>query len=189
MSENPHQNREGQRWSAAAIPGEIVDDGRLDPGARSYDPLASPAGPPPSQPSPAPQAALQPMVAPPGQYGQAPPPFVPAPKSVGVAFVLTFFFGPFGMLYSTVAGGLIMLGVILAVAVLTGIVVGLITLVTLGFGAVLALLAPLVGIALWVVCIIWGCMAASSHNARLRAQYGHPGMQHAAAPGYRPAGY
>ena len=36
---------------------------------------------------------------------------VVAPKSVGVAFVLTFFFGPLGLLYATVTGGLVMMAI------------------------------------------------------------------------------
>jgi hypothetical protein len=187
MSEGQHGGSTGEQWTAAAPPGQSTSQGRHDPGMRSYEPLASPAGPPLQHRTPPVQGPTQTVLAP-GPHGQVPPVVIPAPKSVGVAFVLTFFFGPFGMLYSTVSGGLIMLGVIAAVAVLTGIVVGLITLVTMGLGAVLAILAPLVGVALWVVCIIWGCMAASNHNARLHARYGHPGMQPATAPGYGPPG-
>ena len=36
---------------------------------------------------------------------------LPPQKSVGLAFILTFFFGPLGMLYSTVSGAMIMMGV------------------------------------------------------------------------------
>ena len=68
-----------------------------------------------------------------------------ASKSVGVALLLTFFFGPLGMLYSTVAGAVVMLFV--------NIVVGL---VTYGFGLFLT----------WPICMIWAATAASSHNSR-----------------------
>jgi hypothetical protein len=34
---------------------------------------------------------------------------VPKDKSVGAALVLTFLFGPFGLLYSSILGGLVML--------------------------------------------------------------------------------
>jgi hypothetical protein len=74
------------------------------------------------------------------------------PKSVGVAFVLTFFFGPFGMLYSTVPGALIMLGV----SFIGGLFVGILT---LG-------LAWLVwGPAMWLTSIVWGCAAAGSQQS------------------------
>lgn len=63
-----------------------------------------------------------------------------AGKSVLLAFVLTFFFGPFGMLYSTIVGGIIMLFVCFFLGA-----------ITLGFGLVL----------LWPVCIIWGTVAAA----------------------------
>jgi len=67
-------------------------------------------------------------------------------KSVGVSILLTVLFGPLGMLYSTIAGAVIMaiLSVIIAVF-------------TLGFGLFIT----------WPVSIIWGAIAASSHNKRL----------------------
>jgi hypothetical protein len=68
-------------------------------------------------------------------------------KSVGVAFVLTFLFGPLGMLYSTVRGALIMLGVLF----LGGFVAGVVTL-----GLAWLVWWPLV----WVGSIVWGCIAA-----------------------------
>jgi hypothetical protein len=71
---------------------------------------------------------------------------VKSPKSVGVAVILTFFFGPLGMFYSTVMGGAIMLVV--------SIVVGLFT---LGFG--LFITHP--------ICIIWGAVAANTYNQNL----------------------
>jgi hypothetical protein len=71
------------------------------------------------------------------------------PKSVGVAFLLTFFFGPLGMLYSTVSGALIMLGI----SIVGGIFVGIIT---------LGLAWLIWGPAIWVTSIIWGCTAASN---------------------------
>lgn len=71
---------------------------------------------------------------------------VGAPKSVGVAFLLTFLFGPFGMFYSTVAGALIMLGV----GFVGGLVFGILT-----FGLIWFIWAPLI----WVVSIVWGCVA------------------------------
>jgi hypothetical protein len=67
------------------------------------------------------------------------------PKSAVVAFVLTFIFGPLGMLYSTVAGGLIML--------LADIV-----LIPLTFGLALPIL--------WPIQLIWAVMAANNANRR-----------------------
>jgi len=91
-------------------------------------------------------------------YGQINAPYgattvvnVAPAKSVGVAFLLTFFFGPLGMLYSTVTGAVIM---ILA-AILGGLVVGL---VTLGVGWLVW--EPIV----WIVSIVWGCIAASNQS-------------------------
>jgi hypothetical protein len=69
---------------------------------------------------------------------------VPRPrKSVGIAILLTFFFGPLGMLYSTVPGALVML----AVSVVLG-------LMTAGFSIFLT----------WPVCIVWAAIAAHNYN-------------------------
>ena len=68
---------------------------------------------------------------------------VAPPKSVGVAILLTVFFGPLGMLYSTVPGALVMMFVSFVLAIMTAGISFFIT---------------------WPVCIIWGAMAADSYN-------------------------
>jgi hypothetical protein len=83
---------------------------------------------------------------------------VSPPKSVGVAFVLTFFFGPFGMLYSTVSGALIML----AMSFFGGLIVGILT---LGLGWLVW------GPAMWLTSIIWGCLAVEQRPAQVIATY------------------
>jgi hypothetical protein len=70
---------------------------------------------------------------------------------VGVAFVLTWFFGPLGMLYSTVSGALIMLGVLVVGTIFVGIVT---------FGLGLMVFWPFV----WLASIIWGCVAAANQR-------------------------
>lgn len=137
------------------IPGELVPVAGSFQG-RTYDPF------PPATPAPG-----APMVYP-GSFLPPPPPvmILPAPKSVGVAFVLTFFFGAFGMFYSTVTGALVMLGIGFVVAFLGA----LLSLVTVGFGLLLAIPAWLL---VWPGCIVWGCVAASNHNARLQTQAVH----------------
>ena len=191
MSQIPQDAQDPYRSSAPVIRGELAPPEYVDPASRRYDPLAS--GPPPQQ-----SAALQPYAPQPyslqpyapvghpgaGPYGAMPAPapmFLPT-KSVGVAFLLTFLFGPLGMLYSTVGGALVMIGIDLVLAVLTGIIVFVISLLTLGVGSVLVILAPLVGIPTWIASIIWGCLAASRHNERMHTQF-------AASGGYRPPGY
>jgi hypothetical protein len=64
-------------------------------------------------------------------------------KSVGVAFLLTFLFGPLGMFYSTVGGALIMC----LIAVLTSAGTA---------GAALFIV--------WPISILWGCLAASNRR-------------------------
>jgi hypothetical protein len=87
---------------------------------------------------------------PPGPAWYGPPVVAVAPgKSVAVALVLTFFFGPFGMLYSTVSGALIML----AVLFFGGFLV---------FGFAWFLLWPLA----WAGSMVWGALAAARSGPR-----------------------
>lgn len=64
-------------------------------------------------------------------------------KSVGTAFLLAFLFGPLGLLYASVTGGIVMF--------LLGIVIGI---VTFGLGLILV----------WIGSIIWAVVAASNAN-------------------------
>jgi hypothetical protein len=64
-------------------------------------------------------------------------------KSVVLSLVLTFFFGPFGMLYSTGPGALVMMVLYVAIGI-----------PTLGWG--LAVLHP--------IAMIWGAIAADRAN-------------------------
>jgi len=81
--------------------------------------------------------------------GVAPVVVVQSPKSVGVAVVLSFFFGPLGMFYSTITGALVMLGV--------NFVIFFIGLLTVGIGWSLYLFT-------WIGGIIWAAVAADSYN-------------------------
>jgi hypothetical protein len=64
-------------------------------------------------------------------------------KSVVLSLVLTFFFGPFGMLYSTVPGALIMMVLYVALGIPT-------------LGWAIAVLHP--------IAMIWGAIAADRAN-------------------------
>ena len=68
---------------------------------------------------------------------------MPQRKSVLLSLVLTFFLGPFGMLYSTVVGGLVMLVLYVVLGIPT-------------FGWALAALHP--------IAMIWGAVAADRAN-------------------------
>lgn len=67
-------------------------------------------------------------------------------KSMAMVIILAILFGPLGMLYSTVSGGVVML--------IVNIVVGLFT---LGFGLFLT----------WPICVVWAAVAANSHNKKI----------------------
>lgn len=60
-------------------------------------------------------------------------------KSTGLAFLLTFLFGPLGLFYVSISGGIIM--------ILVSIVVGALT---LGYGLIIT----------WIICMIWAVSAA-----------------------------
>lgn len=90
---------------------------------------------------------------------QPPPPFtnqtnivvVGKAKSVGAAFILAFFFGPLGLMYASVIGGLVMF------------VIGLISF----------FLLPIIGyVFVHIGCVIWAIVAANNANANLHKQAG-----------------
>lgn len=96
-----------------------------------------------SQPQPASPAP------PPVQNYSASPPnrsnvvIVGKQKSTGTAFILAFLFGPFGLLYASVTGGLIMIFVSIFLFFLIPIIGGLIS---------------------WIICMIWAVTAAGEAN-------------------------
>jgi hypothetical protein len=79
---------------------------------------------------------------------QPPRVVVTSTKNMGISIMLTILFGPFGMLYSTIWGAIIMAIIALVVGVLT-----------LGVGLCV----------IWPICIIWGAVATSVYNQRLLA--------------------
>lgn len=79
--------------------------------------------------------------------GYMPPPQVLlAQKSMPLALILTFFFGPLGLLYASVRDGLIMICISIAVAILT-----------LGFGLIFV----------WVGSMVWAYMDVEKYNQAL----------------------
>ena len=70
-------------------------------------------------------------------------------KSIGLSIILTILFGPFGMLYSTICGGITML----IITIVTGI--------------------PTMGLTLWIMwpaCIVWGAIATHDYNKEIYSE-------------------
>ncbi len=97
----------------------------------------------------------------PPPYGYAPQPIyvtqqvmapayvaTPQQKSMAAALILTFLFGPLGLFYASVTGGVVMLIITLVIAI-----------PTFGFGWWLTMPA----------CMIWGAIATNQYNERLAA--------------------
>ncbi|MCB0077952.1 MAG: hypothetical protein KDD73_11115 [Anaerolineales bacterium] len=72
-------------------------------------------------------------------------------KNVGIAIILTVFFGPLGMLYATIPGGIFM-GLI-------GLAAILLAFVTHGFSLLLFCL-------IWPLSMMWAALAAHSFNQK-----------------------
>lgn len=72
-------------------------------------------------------------------------------KSVLLSLVLTFFFGPLGMLYSTIGGAIVMMILSIPAFILT-----------LGHAAFL----------IWPMSMIWGAWATHRYNERLLRRAG-----------------
>lgn len=90
------------------------------------------------------QQAPQPL---PSGYGQQNIVIIGKQKSVGTAFLLAFLFGPLGLCYATVLGGVVMF------------VIGILSWFIL----------PILGYFLFVtpVCVIWAIIAANSANSNM----------------------
>jgi len=73
---------------------------------------------------------------------------VTSTKSMGVSIILTILFGPLGMFYSTILGGIVMSIISLVVGVLT-----------FGMGLIIT----------WPICVIWAAIATNSYNIKLLA--------------------
>ncbi|MCA8928199.1 MAG: hypothetical protein KDC18_09020 [Alphaproteobacteria bacterium] len=67
-------------------------------------------------------------------------------KSVGLAFLLTFLFGPLGLLYVSIPWGIVLS--------LAALILGFVT-----FGVATGVI--------WLISIIWAVIAANRHNERL----------------------
>jgi hypothetical protein len=144
------------------------------PPANYQYPPTQPLNQQPYQQAPPQQVYVQP---PQMNFAMAPPPVVVInrpTKSVFVAFLLTFFFGPLGMFYSTVGGAIVMLlaSIVLNVAFYSFVYPRLY--LESGFNsdfdmANLSLAACALPALIWLVSIIWGCAAAAAFNNRNQA--------------------
>jgi hypothetical protein len=67
-------------------------------------------------------------------------------KSMGTSLLLTFLFGPIGMIYSTISGALIMLVLLLLISIYA-------------FGIWLLII--------WPIQLIWAAIAVNSYNKRV----------------------
>ncbi|MFC6591845.1 hypothetical protein ACFP81_07365 [Deinococcus lacus] len=81
---------------------------------------------------------------------------VPGEKNLVLGLILTFLFGPLGMLYATIVGALVML-----------VLGGIVGFLTAGLGLIL----------IWPLQMFWTWSAISSHNRQLRAQFGQAVQQ------------
>lgn len=93
------------------------------------------------------QASVAPPLRP--AHPAAPPPTaLVKDKSVGAALVLTFFFGPIGLLYASVLGAFLLF--------VLGVAIGI---VTFGVGDIF----------IWAASMVWGAVAASNKHSRYQA--------------------
>ena len=86
-------------------------------------------------------------------------------KSVGLAIILTIFFGPIGLFYASVSGALfLILGIPLIIGIYFG--VGLINVdYTIIFSSIVVLIVFLVFE--WLISIIWSVVAVNNYNKNL----------------------
>ena len=77
------------------------------------------------------------------------------PKNLAIAVILTLVFGPLGMFYATIPGGIVM-GVI-------NLLIMIISFLTLGIGSIFFLFT-------WPICLIWTILSVNAQNKRAMAE-------------------
>lgn len=97
--------------------------------------------------------AKNPSAIPPGVGSQSNFVIAQPIKSVGIGIVLSLLFGPIGLFYASVSGGIIML--------IVGGILNLIGLLMLGFGLIVTI--PLT----CIICAIWAYVSIESYNEDL----------------------
>ncbi|HPK04994.1 MAG TPA: hypothetical protein PK908_03795 [Bacteroidales bacterium] len=87
-----------------------------------------------------------------------------SPKSIGVAILLTFLFGPVGLLYASVQGGLIMIftPVFLLILIFAGLFQENLNLIFLSTG-----LLAFFFITYWLINIIWAVVSVKKYNKKI----------------------
>jgi len=85
-------------------------------------------------------------------------------KSVGIAILLTFLFGPLGLFYASVTGGLIMTftPILLIILTLVGLFQENPLLLGWSFGLLVAFAATF-----WLINIIWAAISVTSYNREI----------------------
>lgn len=82
-------------------------------------------------------------------------------KSLGLAIVLTLLFGPFGLFYASVSGGIIMSLTPLALLIL--LFLGAVSQSSILLASS-AILLVIFGLSYWIICVIWAATSVSNYN-------------------------
>lgn len=85
-------------------------------------------------------------------------------KSLGLAIVLTLFFGPLGLFYASITGGLIMF--LTPILLFALFIFGFIADSSFFLASSLVLLIVF-AVNYWIICVIWAAMAVSNHNNKV----------------------
>lgn len=92
-------------------------------------------------------------------------------KSVGIAILLTLLFGPLGLFYASVFGGIIMCILPIVLFVILWVSLGTVGAESLAFTSLSALLIyAALG---WLICIIWAAIAINRYNNKIMKKSSH----------------
>ena len=94
---------------------------------------------------------------------------VKSPKSVGIAILLTLLFGPIGLFYASVTGGIVLTFVVPAcVGAFWYLGIANHDYDTVRVAAAITLLLFLF---YWLICIVWAVISVKQYNAELEQEY------------------
>ncbi len=93
--------------------------------------------------------------------------FTKSTKSVGIAIILTFLFGPLGLFYASVSGALIMIftPIFLIIIAVVGFAIDIPVLIGWSFGLMLLFL-----LTYWLISMIWAVSSVISYNQEIEIE-------------------
>jgi len=88
-------------------------------------------------------------------------------KNIGIAILLTFLFGPLGLLYASISGGIIM--ILIPICIFFLLISGYVQENTVLFG-LSSILLIIFALTDWIICIAWAVLSVIKYNKAIEEE-------------------